>query len=205
MEYCNQGLLLSTKYDSYFDIFPEELILIVIGYVDLSNKKGNVKLLNRLEGFIFLSNRYKNIFDNYMNLIDDGCINNFKDIICTYIVGDKNEMPEYLIYHLNRIETMLLDDYKIKSNPFRDKYIHYYFTYISHPTSDMHIELIYLDSDQRSPPRTIGSTVKDYYYIDYEYNFGKIIYNIKRYSTWIQLIKNISDNCRKHLFEFNNY
>ena len=75
---------LDQKLTNYFDLLPEELILIIIGYVDISNKKGNIKLMKQLNGFGSLSIINNNIYNKYMKFIEDGIINNFKQIIYTY-------------------------------------------------------------------------------------------------------------------------
>ena len=58
--------------DNYFDLLPNELILFVIGYVDLSNKSTTISLSKSLEGLISISKRYNLLYDEYINLINNG-------------------------------------------------------------------------------------------------------------------------------------
>ena len=81
MEYNNdhRSSLVNLRLTSYLDELPNELILIIIEYIDISRDRTKFSLMKEILSFISLSDRYKKLYDNYMKLIYDGIVNRIKN------------------------------------------------------------------------------------------------------------------------------
>ena len=97
-------------YTNNFDLLPDELVLIIIGYVDISNKIRVMKLISYLNGFISLSIRNNNLYYEYIELVNKGIINNFKQTLYENILYNYNYgygVQYTLISYLNKIDIEL--------------------------------------------------------------------------------------------------
>ena len=62
--------------DYFTEYLPDELILIIIEYIDRDRKFPSINsLTQKLNGLLSISDRYNILYDKYMNLIDNGYIN----------------------------------------------------------------------------------------------------------------------------------
>ena len=187
--------------NNYFNLLPEELILIIIEYIDIYRLSFNNKLnlSDYIKGFNLLSIRIEGLYYRYINGVKEGYINNFKQQTVNHFLNDYKfiNMKQNFIrnvisnqhsncYNLINLfemfqilsfindELVNICDYKniIK---FRTKV--YILIADEHPFNGTRVNMIIYD--------------KKYYHINYHKDENKKInLDIKMYNTWRTLIIN---------------
>ena len=213
---------------NYLGELPDELVLIIIEYIDIIRDRTKSVFIKEMEGIcnhrlplraigttvVNLSNRYNNLYENYMKLIYLGVINYFKlisyndlkfnmtskdynllisDIDSVYCSGSILDVIEH---NLNKLYNKSL--YKNTSYIliyFLNKIIMPYF-------SNVELHIIIINNNK-------------YYYINFIYkedifntnNYGSDgqSVKIKEYDNWNLLINNLSNIDLFKLYDSNGY
>lgn len=176
--------------DNYFDVVPDELILIIIGYVDLSNKSDVIPLTVTLKGFISIFKRNNELYNHYMNLVDSGYINNFD-----YLLYEEYLLDENISDHTIPLNKIMKDKYNIRLNSDSRVYFIEHIKAQEYFWNTNNLELLIFE--------------KKYYHINHRISYdGPEIYrsyNINEYNTWKECITKISYSLLKKLYKRNNY
>jgi len=201
----------------YFELIPDELILIIIEYIDLTNKNSDNSLTITLNGLLSISNRYEELYDYYMDSINNGYINNFKilklnDVLplvhqrnykYVKIVEDYNkQMDDYYIREFSNTQLIRITELNRKL-----------YNFVLNANSIFY--LIHYNM-QRQFSGNITITLKlivyfnnNYYYMTHRSfwngEHGYREYNIIKYNTWKELIIKIPYKVLKILYNQNNY
>ena len=202
---------------NYFDLLPGELILIFISYVDIFNKKSDTSLTLSLNGLISLLIRYNQLYNNYINLINNGYINNFRTIklirTTLSIYKRNNKYIDIIELYQGQIRDSNIKYSFIGSLEFINRLSQINYNFVVHEGSKLYlIHYILNEGSFDSTNITLELIIfKDnkYYYMNYHSfsngEFGYSEYIIIKYDNWKECINNIPYNTLKILYKQNNY
>ena len=195
MEYSNDHRL-----TSYLNLLPDELILIIIEYVDISRNKTISSFVKEIEGVVNLSDRYKKLYNNYMKLIYDGIINYCNNFSYSELESSINY--NYLESALYHIQLTICDEYDILFD-LHQKYILMYplqnINELHYKNIELHIIIINVNYYYIN-----FTDIDNIYSADYALASG-LSCDIKEYDNWKSLIKNLSQEDLSELFKSNGY
>ena len=201
----------------YFDLLPDELFLFIIEYVDLFNKNIDKSLTIALDGIFPCNQRSTDSYMYYMNLIDNGYINNFK------FQNLNNAL--YLVHERNTKYINIVEDYKKQSSDYdiiiysenQLRRINELNCKLNGFTITINsiVYLLHYTVEQKFGDN-ITITLKlivyfnnNYYYMTHcsfsngEHGYRR--YNIIKYDTWGDCITKIPYSVLKILYDQNNY
>ena len=187
----------------YLDYLPNELLLIIIEYLDNDREKGKLYsevLEVLLKDFINISDRYHKIYQDYIQFVKIGLINPFINIDFNCILKS-HVNSKFIVSYLeeyffnSKLSTIL-------SNLSTEFTLQYKVNLIN---SKIYHIFLYRKINNKYKLKTIIFLNNEYYLVKCVDNIRSCKFSINKYSNWINVIKNIDKDYLNILFETHGY